>query len=210
MASYSYRRSQPVRILQEPGQWAFGREPEAGARRPGGPPSLYSQLMGDMQSHLDEMDRLRVVLLDAYPLLALGEEAGPAGKGPLQPRQPRARSRHQLALDVGGFAPEELSVKLEGRKLTVLGKHEKEEAAEDGCVSREYREVRRELLLPADANLEAVTCALAPDGQLRIEAPRLERTIRVTVERSPAEASEAAGRQTSPGAGEERDGAGEK
>uniref|UniRef100_A0A8C8RD53 SHSP domain-containing protein n=1 Tax=Pelusios castaneus TaxID=367368 RepID=A0A8C8RD53_9SAUR len=79
----------------------------------------------------------------------------------------------QLSMDVAGFSPEELTVRMEGRRVTVTGKHEKESVWEEGGRSREYRELRREAVLPEDVDLQAVTCSLSQDGQLCIEALRL-------------------------------------
>lgn len=124
-------------------------------------PGLLDQLVEDLQSHLDEMEQMRIVLVDAYP-----------------PR-PRSQGRpdddtYHFSLDVAGFGPQELAVKLVGRKLTVTGRHDRRTEAPDGCVSHEYREVRREIRLPADANLDGVACTFAPDGgRLCINAPRL-------------------------------------
>ncbi|KAJ6661454.1 hypothetical protein lerEdw1_014363 [Lerista edwardsae] len=164
------------------------------------PQSLLDQLVCDMQRHLEEMERVRTVLQDAYPSLASSAAAAcprPIG-GARGPRGPRKlsldyddsddTSNYQFSVDVPGYAPEELSVKLEGRKVTVCGKRDQKTEAADGCVSRDYREVRKELRLPPDANLDAVTCMFSPEaGCLCIEAPRMapptspERTIPISV-----------------------------
>lgn len=207
MASQGYGQRQPLRVLPEPQLWSFGRQPDVEARpwAVGGTPRLFSQLTG----RLNEMDRLRLVLLEPSPLLAL-EEPSPSSKGRTQPLFLRGQCWHQLALDVEGFSAEELTVRLEGRKLTVLGKQEKETAGEEGCVCRESRQVRKELLLPPDADLEALTCALDPDGHLRVQAPRLERTIPVTVERNRSEVGETDGGAETAGGSEKPDGADEQ
>ncbi|XP_034980348.2 heat shock protein 30C-like [Zootoca vivipara] len=160
------------------------------------PRSLLDQLVVDMQDHLDEMEKMRVVLVDAYPCLATRNEG--------RRRRSRGRKSHrrclddededdgtsdyQYSLDVTGFEPEELSVKVEGRKLTVSGKHDKKTEGTDGCVSHEFREVRKEVLLPGDANIEALVCNFSTElGCLSIEAPRLvpksvgERTVPITI-----------------------------
>ncbi|XP_028591859.2 uncharacterized protein LOC114600188 [Podarcis muralis] len=169
------------------------------------PRSLLDQLVVDMQNHLEEMEKMRVVLVDAYPCLATRREG----------RRRRSRGRkldrrcldddededdgtsdYLYSLDVTGFEPEELSVKVEGRKLTVSAKHDKKTEGTDGCVSHEFREVRKEVLLPGDANIEALACNFSSElGCLSIEAPRLvpksvgERTIPITI----LKASDAAG-----------------
>ncbi|KAJ7338216.1 hypothetical protein JRQ81_010914 [Phrynocephalus forsythii] len=177
-----------------------------------------------MQDHLDEMERMRVVLLDAYPLLALDGEEGvgsdggggpglplrqggsrraggkpcPGGEGHTTSSSSSSTGRaHHLTLDLRGFSPEEVKVSLEGRKLTVEGKYERRtESAEDGCLSYDARHLRRQLLLPEDADLDAVSTALALDGHLCIEVPRLapkERVIPITITKGPSGAAAGAG-----------------
>ncbi|XP_025051674.1 heat shock protein 30D-like, partial [Alligator sinensis] len=85
----------------------------------------------------------------------------------------RQDKKFELHMDMAGFSPEELTVRQEGRKVTVTGRREKQSTGEDGDSFQEYQELRREMLLPAGLDLEAVTCSLCSDGQLRIEAPRL-------------------------------------
>uniref|UniRef100_A0A8C4YKD9 SHSP domain-containing protein n=1 Tax=Gopherus evgoodei TaxID=1825980 RepID=A0A8C4YKD9_9SAUR len=94
-----------------------------------------------------------------------------AGKEPGS--QAQGKERYQLSMDVSGFSPAELMVRVDGRKLTVTGKREKKTESEAGVRSQEYREIRRETLLPEDVNVQAVLCSLSQDGQLCIEAPRL-------------------------------------
>ncbi|XP_065442418.1 heat shock protein 30C-like [Chrysemys picta bellii] len=147
-----------------------------------GPHSLLAQLVGDMQTHLEEMERLRHSLLLASPLLC-GEGEGrrqrpssrslAEGAGKEPGSQGQGKDKFQLSMDVSGFSPAELMVRVDGRKLTVTGKQEKKTASEAGVCSHEYREIRRETLLPEDVNVEAVLCSLSQDGQLCIEVPHL-------------------------------------
>uniref|UniRef100_A0A8C3S319 SHSP domain-containing protein n=1 Tax=Chelydra serpentina TaxID=8475 RepID=A0A8C3S319_CHESE len=116
-----------------------------------------------------EMEQMRHSLLQAHPLLC-GEGEG---RRPRQSHQSLAEGKYQLSMDVSGFSPAELLVRLDGRKLTVTGKHEKKTESEAGVCSREYREIRRETLLPEDVNVQDVLCSLSQDGQLCIEAPHL-------------------------------------
>uniref|UniRef100_A0A670K553 SHSP domain-containing protein n=1 Tax=Podarcis muralis TaxID=64176 RepID=A0A670K553_PODMU len=88
-------------------------------------------------------------------------------------RDGEAGGKFRLSVDVAGFAPEDVAVQLDGRKLTVTAKRLREKTSEEGGCVREHHEVHRETLLPADVDLQAVTCSLASDGQLCIEAPRL-------------------------------------
>ncbi|XP_071208057.1 heat shock protein 30-like [Salvelinus alpinus] len=76
-----------------------------------------------------------------------------------------------LTLDTKDFSPEELSVKQVGRKLKVSGKTEKNLDDGEGSYSYRCQEFRQELYLPEGVNPETVTCSLAYDGKLHIQAP---------------------------------------
>ncbi|KAG8434170.1 hypothetical protein GDO86_012517 [Hymenochirus boettgeri] len=82
------------------------------------------------------------------------------------------KENFQLTLDVGHFSPDELTVKTQGRRLIVIGKHDKK-GHEDGSYFHEYREWKREAELPKMINPEQVVCSLSRDGHLHIQAPRL-------------------------------------
>ena len=96
-----------------------------------------------------------------------------------------------LTLDTQGFSPEELSVRQVGRKLRVSGKTEKKQEDGKGCYSYRRQEFRQEFDLPEELNPEAITCYLAPDGKLHIQAakaPCVEEAEReLTIKRSSEE-----------------------
>ncbi|XP_041666250.1 heat shock protein 30-like [Cheilinus undulatus] len=93
-----------------------------------------------------------------------------------------------LTLDTQGFSPEELSVRQVGRKLRVSGRMEKNEEDGTGCSSYTLQEFRQEFDLPEGLDPEALSCYLAPDGKLHIQAARApcaEETEReLTIKRS--------------------------
>ncbi|XP_045071703.1 heat shock protein 30-like [Coregonus clupeaformis] len=80
--------------------------------------------------------------------------------------------RFALTLDTKDFSPDELSVKQVGRKLKVSGKTEKKLDDGEGSYSYRCQEFRQEFDLPEGVNPETVTCSLAQDGKLHIEAPK--------------------------------------
>ncbi|XP_053855926.1 heat shock protein beta-11-like [Vidua macroura] len=92
--------------------------------------------------------------------------------------------------DVKNFAPEELSVKVVGRKVVLVGQKETQNVDEKGSFSYKYEVLKREWDVPEEVDAEALTCSLSKDGQLRIEAPKLalpaapERSVPIQV--SPA------------------------
>ncbi|XP_067416141.1 heat shock protein 30C-like [Emydura macquarii macquarii] len=176
--------------------WLCRSDPASSLLGPG-PHSLFDQLLGDVQTHLEEMEQMRRSLLLAYPLLA-GQGQGrreprqsstslAKGAGKEPGSQEQTKEKFQLSMDVSGFSPDELMVKMDGRKLTVTGKQEKKAESEDGVCCQEYREMRRETLLPPDVDVQALLCSLSQDGQLCIEAPHLalpaaeERAIPISV-----------------------------
>ncbi|XP_075767494.1 heat shock protein Hsp-16.1/Hsp-16.11-like [Pelodiscus sinensis] len=156
--------------------WVCSSEPGSSLLGPA-PQSLFAQVLGDARRHLEEMDRMSRAVLQAQPALCW-EPAGrrELGKSDQAEEEPGSRGQQeekfQLAVDVAGFSPEELRVRVAGRRLTVTGQREKQRAWEEGGGSREYRELRTEALLPEDVDLQAVTCSLSRDGQLCIQAPR--------------------------------------
>ncbi|NWU67031.1 HSPBB protein, partial [Pterocles burchelli] len=75
--------------------------------------------------------------------------------------------------DVKNFTPEELSVKVVGRKVVLVGQKETQSTDEKGSFSYKYEVLKREWDVPEEVDAEALTCSLSKDGQLRIEAPKL-------------------------------------
>ena len=96
-------------------------------------------------------------------------------------------------LNVDGFKPEALKVSVDGKTLTVTGKHE--EKSEDGSrfVSREFT---RHYRLPETAQVDQMKSTLAADGRtLMIETPVLRpepvareepKAIPIEIQRGPA------------------------
>ncbi|XP_065278884.1 heat shock protein 30C-like [Emys orbicularis] len=157
--------------------WVCSSEPGSPLLGPA-PQSCFVQVAGDVRRHLEEMARIRRAVCQAQPPLrwepAGQRQLGEAGDAKAELGSPGPREeKFQLSVDVAGFSPEELTVRLEGRSMTVTGKREKQSTWEEGGRSREYRELRTQAVLPEDVDLQAVTCSLSRDGQLCIQAPRL-------------------------------------
>uniref|UniRef100_A0A8C0VIA9 Heat shock protein beta-11-like n=1 Tax=Cyanistes caeruleus TaxID=156563 RepID=A0A8C0VIA9_CYACU len=72
--------------------------------------------------------------------------------------------------DVKNFAPEQLSVKVVGRKVVLVGQKETQNVDEKGSFSYKYEVLKREWDVPEEVDAEALTCSLSKEGQLRIEA----------------------------------------
>ncbi|XP_048450712.1 heat shock protein 30C-like isoform X3 [Rhincodon typus] len=92
-----------------------------------------------------------------------------------------------VSLNVQHFSPEELRVKVFGRKVLVTGKHEKKCYDGSGSYRYNYEAFRREFQLPEDVNAEALRCCLSQDGRLKVQAPSLalpavnERTVPINI-----------------------------
>ncbi|XP_072011943.1 heat shock protein beta-11-like [Engystomops pustulosus] len=85
-----------------------------------------------------------------------------------------------ISLGVKDFSPEELTVKIIGKKLLVSG--EKECKSEDGKGSFSYtcQIFRKEVDLPQDVQAEDLSCTVTNGGQLHVEVsqkPSQERTV---------------------------------
>ncbi|XP_015284303.1 PREDICTED: heat shock protein 30C-like [Gekko japonicus] len=138
--------------------------------------NLMDRVVADVERQMQDMEKMTRAFFQAAPLLTWERESQ---------REPREESateaavkgqpdgKHSFSVDVTGFSPEEMTVKLDGRKVTVTAKRQRESQSEGGSYWQEHQELRRETLLPPDVDLQAVSCSLTPDGQLCIEAPRL-------------------------------------
>ncbi|XP_051269344.1 heat shock protein 30-like [Dicentrarchus labrax] len=144
---------------------------------------LLQRNLQELRSSLELMDKLQHKIL---------EETEPfqtsVAVQPLSYQLEKEGEDFGLTLDTQGFSPEELSVRQVGRKLRVSGKTEKKHEDEKGSYSYSRQEFRREFDLPEGLNPEAVTCYLAPDGKLHIQAakaPRVEEAEReLTIKKS--------------------------
>ncbi|XP_071396698.1 heat shock protein 30-like [Centroberyx affinis] len=141
---------------------------------------LLQRNIQELHSRLELMDKLQHKIL---------EEMQPAPASvtiqPVSYQLEKEGEPFALTLDTEDFSPEELCVQQVGRRLRVSGKTEKKQ--EDGKGSYSYRrqEFRREFDLPEGLNPEAVSCCLAPDGKLHIQAakpPERELSIKRSLE----------------------------
>uniref|UniRef100_U3KLF6 SHSP domain-containing protein n=1 Tax=Ficedula albicollis TaxID=59894 RepID=U3KLF6_FICAL len=62
--------------------------------------------------------------------------------------------------DVKNFAPEQLSVKVVGRKVVLVGQKETQNVDEKGSFSYKYEVLKREWDVPEEVDAEALTCSL--------------------------------------------------
>ncbi|XP_077315667.1 heat shock protein beta-9 [Lithobates pipiens] len=76
-----------------------------------------------------------------------------------------------LSLGVQDFCPQELTVKVLGRKLLVTAAKETKNQDGKGSYSYKCQIFRKETDLPQEVKAEDISCTLTTEGQLRIEAP---------------------------------------
>ncbi|KAM3923701.1 heat shock protein beta-11-like [Leptodactylus fuscus] len=85
-----------------------------------------------------------------------------------------------VSLGVQDFHPEELTVKLVGKKLLVSGAKESKNEDGKGSFSYKCQIYRKEVDLPQDVQAEDLSCTVTDGGQLQIEISKtsaLERTV---------------------------------
>lgn len=152
------------------------------------PGTLFAELEREIRM---EMERARQFMSSFEQLLSshgpiAAEQAPSSSAAPAQ----GSGEGFSVCQDVKNFAPEQLSVKVVGRKVVLVGQKETQSTDEKGSFSYKYEVLKREWDVPEEVDAEALTCSLSPEGQLRIEAPRLalpssaERSVPIQV--SPA------------------------
>uniref|UniRef100_A0A0K0CYZ2 SHSP domain-containing protein n=1 Tax=Angiostrongylus cantonensis TaxID=6313 RepID=A0A0K0CYZ2_ANGCA len=80
-------------------------------------------------------------------------------------------SKFAVSLDVSHFRPEELKVHLEGKELTIEGKHQHKN--DTSFIERSFV---RKWMLPENVDLEALRTQLNDAGHLSVEAPKVGHT----------------------------------
>ncbi|NXX43554.1 HSPBB protein, partial [Tricholaema leucomelas] len=150
-----------------------------------------------------EMERARQ-FMSSFEQLLSSQVATAMERAPTASTAPTQGSGEGFSIcqDVKNFTPEQLSVKVVGRKVVLVGQKETQSTDEKGSFSYKYEALKREWDVPEEVDPEALTCSLTKEGQLRIEAPRLalpaapERNVPIQVSPAapqPGPASEDAG-----------------
>ncbi|XP_062451806.1 heat shock protein beta-11-like [Rhea pennata] len=137
------------------------------------PGALFAELERELRQ---EMERAREFMSSFEQLLGSGSAgrlsiAADRAPAPSAAPAPAAGDGFSVCQDVKDFAPEQLSVKVVGRKVVLVGQKETQSADEKGSFSYKYEVLKREWDVPQDVDAEALSCSLS-GGQLRIEAPR--------------------------------------
>ncbi|XP_005531514.1 PREDICTED: heat shock protein 30C-like [Pseudopodoces humilis] len=140
------------------------------------PGTLFAELEREMRL---EMERAREFMSSVEQYLSGGSSPGRLGiTAERTPSTSAALTQgsgdgFSVCQDVKDFAPEQLSVKVVGRKVVLVGQKETQSTDEKGSFSYKYEVLKREWDVPEEVDAEALTCSLSKEGQLRIEAPKL-------------------------------------
>ncbi|NXL91304.1 HSP30 protein, partial [Alectura lathami] len=139
--------------------------------------TIFSELQQEMEKAREFMSSFEQILTSHGPMAV---EQAPSSSAVATQSSGEGFS---VCQDVKNFTPEQLSVKVVGRKVVLVGQKETQNTDEKGSFSYKYEVLKREWDVPEEVDAEALTCSLSSEGQLRIEAPRLalpgtaERTV---------------------------------
>ncbi|XP_038241705.1 heat shock protein 30C-like [Dermochelys coriacea] len=137
------------------------------------PGALFAELEREL---LRELETAREFASSMGQLVAGGGSGSPGG----EPGQSSSAALAQgtaepfaVRQDVRGFAPQELAVKLVGRKVLLTGRKETQSEDSKGSFSYKYEVFKREWDVPEAVDTDRLTCSISKEGQLCIEAPCL-------------------------------------
>ncbi|NXF98213.1 HS30C protein, partial [Eubucco bourcierii] len=142
------------------------------------PGTIFAELERELRL---EMERAREFMSSFEQLLSSSSSSSASRIGIAAERTPSTSAAltqgsgegFSVCQDVKDFAPEQLSVKVVGRKVVLVGQKETQSTDEKGSFSYKYEALKREWDVPEEVDAEALTCSLTKEGQLRIEAPKL-------------------------------------
>ncbi|XP_019361627.1 PREDICTED: heat shock protein beta-11-like [Gavialis gangeticus] len=136
------------------------------------PSVLFAELERELRW---EMERAQELMSSFQQLLAGGGSSNPS-RGQEQSTSmtlPQGvDGAFTVCQDVKGFDPNDLMVKLVGRKVLLTGKKEMQSEDGKGSFSYKYEVFKREWDVPEGVDPDGLTCSISSEGQLRIEAPR--------------------------------------
>lgn len=95
-------------------------------------------------------------------------ESAKSNKEEKTPVAVSANQAFQVSVQVDGFKPEELSVKVVGDSLVIEGQHEEKENDNSFL----HKKMVRRFVLPKSADLESLSSSLSSDGILTVSASK--------------------------------------
>lgn len=103
-------------------------------------------------------------------------EAGPSKK-PTEQDVVVSADNFLITLDVSGYSPDELTVRVNAQELIVHGET-KDEHNHDHGKSTHHRQFTRRFTLPDDVDVESLSSRYTKDSKITIDAPRCKSKIR--------------------------------
>lgn len=128
-----------------------------------------------------------ILVLPLSPRLADGKEPPRESPG-AELQTPERNADLLVTLDARGYAPTDITVKLEGRSLAVVAMKQAGAEESQSCSSSSscasfsssassQMGFARRIEIPAHLDLSGLSCSLMDDGQLRIHAPVAKQPI---------------------------------
>uniref|UniRef100_A0A8C0FSD5 SHSP domain-containing protein n=1 Tax=Bubo bubo TaxID=30461 RepID=A0A8C0FSD5_BUBBB len=132
-------------------------------------------------TEMPQMEKIRE-FMSSFEQLLSGQGATTMERAPSTSAAPTQGSGEGFSVcqDVKDFAPEQLSVKVVGRKVVLVGQKETQSTDEKGSFSYKYEVLKREWDVPEEVDAEALTCSLSKEGQLALPAAP-ERNVPIQV-----------------------------
>ncbi|KAI4486065.1 hypothetical protein M0804_006554 [Polistes exclamans] len=95
------------------------------------------------------------------------------------PMMKKCKNKYKISLDAQNLKPEDISITITGRKVTIIGKH-KGERNKDGY---EVKQFKRRYMFPETCNMDRVSSTLSTNGVLTITAPEMvyERIVNIDI-----------------------------
>lgn len=99
------------------------------------------------------------------------------------PMMRKFKNKYKISLDAQKFKPEDISITVTGRKVTIIGKH-KGERNKDGC---EVKQFKRRYMFPETCNMDRLSSTFSSNGVLTIIAPEMvyERIVNIDIIEKP-------------------------
>ncbi|XP_025926983.1 heat shock protein beta-11-like, partial [Apteryx rowi] len=122
------------------------------------PGTLFAELERELRQ---EMERAREFMSSFEQLLSSSGSSSAGRLSIAADRAPASSSGDGFSVcqDVKDFAPEQLSVKVVGRKVVLVGQKETQSADEKGSFSYKYEVLKREWDVPEEVDAEALSCS---------------------------------------------------
>ncbi|XP_078501533.1 heat shock protein 30C-like [Lissotriton helveticus] len=132
----------------------------------------WIEMMKEVTKTMEQAEEFHRLLLQDLRVPSQGLTPDTSRQGSSQ--KEKASGTFAVTMAIPGFSANELTLKLVGRKLLLLGCKETKRQGDDGSISYKNELIRRESDLPEALNLKELAFFLSSDGQLCVEGPMQE------------------------------------